>query len=147
MERSSLPPGEYFVTELLTAQPAGKIIINSDGGFSEWNSALENLNGGASWVLLLSLTDPTTSVNNPIAPTNMQIMPNPSHDYFQIVMDDSDSDHQLRIFNAAGVVVFQTNNFAGHTTIHTNRWARGMYVVQVSDSQGKLVAKEMVAIE
>ena len=147
MERSSLPSGEYFVTELLTYQPAGKVTVNAEGGFTGWNSALENLSGRTSWILFLSVEDPTTAVENPDVEANIQIMPNPAHDSFQIVLNDTYQDVYIQIYNTAGALVFQMKTVNDNETIQTHQWARGMYVVQVLDAEGKMIAKERVAVE
>jgi alpha-amylase len=147
MERSSLPLGEYFVTELLTFQPMGKITINAEGGFTGWDAGTNNVGAYASRLLLLSLADPTTSVEQPVATATMQIMPNPAHDSFEVSINDTHRDVNISIYTTAGVLVFQKKNVDENIVIQTSRWAPGMYIVNISDAQGRLLAKEMIAVE
>ena len=147
MERSSLPAGEYFVTDLLENQPFGKIVINEDGGFNEWQSTSESIGGRESWILLLSLTNPVTSIEDPKNVISIQVMPNPAHDSFEITLNDIDGAHSIQIYNAAGVLIHQQMNVEERLSIDTSSWAAGMYIVQILNAKGKMLGKKMVAVD
>ena len=54
METSSLPPGNYDVTELTNSVAMGTLTINSNGGFTSWQSPGNFLAYRETWLLHLS---------------------------------------------------------------------------------------------
>jgi hypothetical protein len=146
LDISSLTPGEYFVTELLSHQSMGKITISVEGGFTGWHSINNSLSGRSAWILLISVENPITSTAELSADESFLLKPNPANESFQISLDQPTSHNsQVKIFTAAGRLFFQGKMEGNELTIKTSEWPSGIYFVQVADDKAILVKRLIVA--
>lgn len=140
MLRSSLPAGIYFVTELMSDQSFGTIVINADGGFSDWQYAGSNLGGQNTWVLLLSTDNPLPSKEWAVGAPLFQLAPNPAQGNFQIMVESDFYDRaQMRIFSSTGQVVYESKMSQSKQAISTENWRPGLYFVQLIAEKGTQV--------
>jgi len=141
---SSLPPGEYFVTELLGNQAFGKITIHAQGGFSNLQISGQNLAGRGTWILLLSVNNPLSSTFETESPDKIRLSPNPAQDYFQIERTDGIFENtQIRVYSADGQLVYRDLMTSDKMQIKTAHWQQGVYFVQISDG-GENVVERLV---
>jgi hypothetical protein len=131
--QSALPPGEYFVTELLGNQPFGKITINDQGGFSDIQISGHTLVGRGSWILLISAENPITSIDETQPKSKIHLTPNPAKDYFQIERADGNIESmQIQVFSADGKLVYKNLMSSDKLQIETSGWQSGIYFVHLS---------------
>lgn len=139
---SALPPGEYFVTELLGNQAFGKITINAQGGFSNLQISGQNLAGRGTWILLLSVNNPLSSTFETESSGKIRLSPNPAQDYFQIERTDGVSENaQIQVFSADGRLVYLAQMTSDKMQIKTANWQQGVYFVQLSDGEENWVER------
>lgn len=133
---SALPPGEYFITELLQNQAFGKITINAEGGFSNLQITGQSLAGRGAWMLLLSTNNPISNTLNPDDSGKIRLTPNPAQGYFQVERTAGFTENaQLRVYAADGRLVFQQWMTTDQMQINTANWRAGVYFVQISDGR------------
>ncbi len=139
---SALPPGDYFITELLSNQAFGQITINAQGGFSNLQISGQNLGSRGAWVLLLSAENPVTGIVETETPRTIRLTPNPAQDRFQIERSAGFSENiQIRVFSADGRLVFQQPMSSDKMFINTADWQNGVYFVQMSDGKENAVER------
>jgi glycosidase len=146
LDISSLIPGEYFVTELLSHQSMGKITVSANGGFTGWQSNSNNLTGRTAWILLLSLENPITSTVVPGHDNSILVIPNPASESFQIAIDQNTiAKAQLQVFNSAGQLFFKGKIEGTEMMIQTNGWPDGVYFIQLTDEKSILTRRLIIA--
>lgn len=143
---SSLTPGEYFVTELLTQQALGKITIDDHGGFTGWHSDINNLTGRSAWILYLSAENPITAISEPGSIEQIRLTPNPATASFQIMLgQNADANTQVRIFTSAGKLYFEGKMQGNKMDVRTSDWPDGIYFVQLSTVNEFKIGKLVIA--
>lgn len=110
---SSLPPGEYFVEELLSNSNFGTITINANGGFSNWQPSPNTLNARNTWVISIQSVVPVSTHESVSTDLNISLFPNPTSDRVHFVWEDSAVDFtEIQIFDVSGKLV-KTHSFQG----------------------------------
>lgn len=143
---SALPPGTYFVTELLGNQAFGKITVDTQGGFSNFQISGQTLGSRGTWVLLLSTGNPLTSTVETEKVGNIRLTPNPAQDYVLVEKPEGFSAQtQVRVFAADGRLVLQQLMPSEKIQIQTAPWEAGVYSVQVLD--GKAMVEERLVVQ
>ena len=86
--------------------------------------------------------DSLSAVQNvePVLPVN--IYPNPANTYFTCTTP-TNQPVTLLVYNSTGACVYQTK-FTNQTTINTQAWAKGLYVVKVIGTAGVSMGKVVV---
>ena len=145
LSRSALPPGEYFITELLGNQPFGQITINAQGGFSNLQISGQHLASRGSWILLLSTDNPVSGTLETASAGTIRLTPNPARDHFQIERTAGGADQaQIRVFAADGRLVHQQLMSSDQMQIKTAHWQAGVYFVHLSDGKAPVVERLML---
>ena len=72
------------------------------------------------------------------------IYPNPSSGNFIIESRGKNQESRIRIYNVLGEVVFQTTNNKQQTTIDLTDEAKGIYFVQITTTDHKIINKKIV---
>jgi hypothetical protein len=139
---SALPPGDYFITELLSNQAFGQITINTQGGFSNLQISGQNLGSRGTWILLLSAENPITGTVETETPGKIRLTPNPAQDQFQIERSAGFSENvQIRVFSADGRIVFEQAMLSDKMQVKTAGWQSGVYFVHMSDGKAQWVER------
>ena len=139
---SALPPGDYYMTELLSNQPFGQVTINAQGGFSNLQISGQNLSSRSAWILLLSAENPVTGTVETETPGKILLTPNPAQDQFQIERTAGFSDPvQIRVFSADGRLVYQQQMTSDKIQIKTAAWENGVYFVQMWDGKEQVMER------
>ncbi len=137
---SALPPGDYFITELLGTQAFGQITIDAQGGFSNLQIPGQTLGGRGTWILLLSAENPISGTLETESSGRMRLSPNPAQDYFQIERTEGISENvHIHVFSADGRLVYQHLMTSDKLQITTTNWQTGVYFVQMSDGKETIV--------
>ncbi|HZV70084.1 MAG TPA: alpha-amylase family glycosyl hydrolase [Saprospiraceae bacterium] len=148
LDQSGLISGEYFVTELMSHQAMGKVVIDDNGGFANWKANILTLAGRSSWILSITLENPVTAVSEPTFRGHIKVTPNPTSDSFEITRDQEASGNaKLQIYTSSGNLFFERKMEGNKTTVKTIGWPAGIYVVQISDEKGTMTERVMVTVE
>ena len=139
---SALPPGDYFMTELLSNQAFGQITVNAQGGFSNLQVSGQSLGSRGAWILLLSAENPVTGTVETEISGTFRLNPNPAQDHFQIERSEGFSENvQIRVFSADGRLVYRQPMSSDKMNIKTADWQSGVYFVQMSDGKENAVER------
>ncbi|MCX6181398.1 MAG: carbohydrate-binding protein [Bacteroidetes bacterium] len=86
--------------------------------------------------------NPTTGIQQLEKTTTLSIMPNPAQNQVQLSFSTVSENNQLLVFDMLGNVVY-SEIFSGKndfkTTINTENWSEGLYLVSTGDSVSKLL--------
>ena len=143
---SSLPAGEYSVSELLTQQSIGTVTIGADGGFAGWRVNGRTLPGRSAWILSLSLESPANSAAVAAPASHVRLLPNPAQGRVQISWEAPvRGAAQVQVFSAAGRLFYSGVLEQGRLDVDTGGWPAGVYFVQVWD-EGRRGAERLVVV-
>ncbi|OGX87840.1 alpha-amylase family glycosyl hydrolase [Hymenobacter glacialis] len=142
---SSLPAGTYQATDLYSGQTAGSLIVDAQGGFSNWAAALPALAARQTWVLRLTLAQPTATATGKAA-FALQLYPNPATALVTMVLPaTAASQYRLTVYDLQGRTR-STQYVGGRThTLDTSTWANGTYFVQIRGEAGVATQRLVVA--
>ena len=139
---SAMPAGEYYITDLWSNQAIGKIVINAQGGFSNFQLAGQTLGSRGSWILLITKENPVTSVFEAESACTVHLTPNPAQNYVRIEHNENTHKNaQVRVFSADGRLVYQQLMSSNQLEIQTSTWHSGVYVVQLSNGKENIVKR------
>lgn len=120
--------------------------INGDGFI---DMIVGNKRGGLNLYGTNYRTDGTvaTSVNTPLAQTHVDLFPNPASSQIQLQWSTASASQsgELRIFDALGRQVIRRQVEAGQTTIALDRWAAGIYFMELRVKQERVVKRFVVS--
>ncbi len=91
--------------------------------------------------------NPTASPQTPVGglKDRIQIMPNPAHDYVNVVIDKNMSGSMLTVTDVTGRVVLVVYLNTQYSQLNTSRFAKGIYFVTVKNKDGEW--KEKLVVE
>ena len=129
---STLPAGDYYVTELYNNMSMGTITVNADGGFSNWNTS----NAGAvlgsreTWILSLTAENPVSI--SPVLGKELKVtlFPNPSSKQVQVSVEKS-VDGEVEVLDSAGKLLSQYQLIAGQVIVPIAHLPIGTYFIKV----------------
>lgn len=148
LSQSALPPGEYFLTELLGQQAFGKVTINAGGGFSDLQISGQTLSGRGNWIILVSVENPITSTVETQLSGRMRLTPNPAQDYFTIERTDGVFENRhIRVFSADGRFICRHLMSSDKLQITTADWHAGVYLIHISDGKETFVERLILQTE
>ncbi len=142
---SSLPAGTYQATDLYSGQTAGAVTVDAQGGFSNWAAALPNLAARQTWVLRLTLAQPTATAAAKAA-FALQLYPNPATALLNVVLPaTAAAQSRIAVYDLQGRTR-NTHLVTGRThTLDTSTWANGTYFVQIRSGTGVATQRLVVA--
>lgn len=125
-----LLPGQSF-NAVFSIRPVpswtGLPLIMNTAGMAPENKPTSN-----SSTVLLTMYDPLSISSGPLTPLHLWLYPNPAHNYFEIVSDDSRlKQANVAVTNATGMLIAGSSLAAGHLHLETVGWAPGIYLVNV----------------
>ena len=138
---SSLPAGNYQVTELYSGQAAGTLTLDAQGGFSNWQPA-GALGANETW--LLRLTPQTVTATQAAASLPMQLYPNPARQQARLVVTDPAGRTTVTVFDLRGQRRFQATFGGPQYQLDTSSWPAGTYLVRVQSGQRTTVQRLVV---
>ena len=122
----------------------GTITIGSNGGFSNWQIAGQNLGSRATWMLKLSTQNPNKVSANSFSTMGFSLYPNPAGSQVQVKLSEGKGiDGLAEIYNIEGVRVFSSKITGNQSTIQTSEWMPGVYFVKLT-SQGNSRTERLV---
>jgi hypothetical protein len=78
----------------------------------------------------------------------IKIYPNPTKDYLYIETNSTEGDYRISIVNSKGSKVFETNIDQYQYSVDLSTWTgRGVYLVQLFDSQQHLIGTKKIILE
>jgi glycosidase len=143
---SSLPAGEYRITEIQSDTDMGTITINASGGFGAWTIQNAILDAWENWVFRLSLETPASITGNARAPMNVKIFPNPASETATIELSEaySTSATRLTLLRSNGQVLDEVS-FSGRAhRLSLRAYSSGLYFVRLENEAGIHVLKLMI---
>ncbi len=148
MPVSSLPSGEYYVTDLLSGNTYGTLTLNSNGGFSSWQPAGLELAGRGSAILTIS-PEPVVQAEEAIMPPlAARLFPNPASEAVDIRISELPSPAlvNLELMDVSGRVL-QSAAFRGpQHRMSLQGLSAGLYFVRVQ-AAGKVRVLRLVVAE
>jgi glycosidase len=143
---STLTPGIYYVTDLYNNQNVGTISINSNGGFTSWQSESTELTSKATRILLISEESSVNTFSLNREAVNFQLYPNPTKNEANIYWEDEPFQNgKVIVFSANGLPVYKGSMNNESSTIDTSEWAQGVYFVKISVN-GKIGIKRLIIL-
>jgi alpha-amylase len=139
---STLPPGEYFVTELLSENNWGTLTINSDGGFENWYPNNEALEERETHVLLLSKEQMVNSTSESSKQLGAELFPNPASGVVTLrLTESSDQNIHLQILTSNGQLIREQSVENAYAEIDISDLATGLYFVklQLKNGEGRVL--------
>ncbi|MCR9288206.1 MAG: alpha-amylase family glycosyl hydrolase [Bacteroidetes bacterium] len=140
---SSLPSGNYYVTELYNSQSLGTVTINDNGGFSNWQATGQTLGNRETWILLLSSENPLSS-NNISKNIALSLFPNPVSEQLQVTLEQPENG-VVEVFDSSGKYINQYPLSGGAVTVPTQQLPIGMYFIKVKIDGKIKIERFMVA--
>ncbi|MFC6999440.1 alpha-amylase family glycosyl hydrolase [Rufibacter roseus] len=140
---SSLPAGNYAVTELYTNQPMGTVTINEQGGFSHHSFAGASLGSDHTWILKLSSAT-TTGINPEANALEVNVYPNPAAGMVTVSGEAlGKKKNSLKVYDLTGKVLYTAEFTDSSFLLDTSDLANGTYFIQVQN-HGKQFMKRLV---
>jgi glycosidase len=131
LETSPLAPGTYYLTDLLSNQSQGTVLIGSNGGFSGWEPA--TLGPRSTGIYGLSPDNPVSTVNPAGTTPIFELAPNPSSGIVRLSLSGlSKAAGTVNVIGTDGRLVYTTNFSGEQLNIDTTRWPSGVYFVRVA---------------
>lgn len=125
---------DLCIATAISSDQTVMIASNSVSGIGG-NKTLSHYGNGDIWFLklshLASLSEETASL--------LRVYPNPAENNCQIVLPEGVDFEKLRVVNAAGQSVYETNlnpTEGGTYTLNTTSWAPGAYFIDLQNKQG-----------
>mgnify|MGYP001281921106 CR=1 FL=1 len=123
--KSSIPEGNYYLSDLYKQQEMGTIAINSQGGFESLNLFSNGLGPLESSIILIS---PDSSSYNSIE-NNIIISPNPATSNFSIFLEGQPFHEAIiTIFSPEGKMIFETKMKEELLIINSKYWKKAFYL-------------------
>jgi alpha-amylase len=142
---STLAAGTYQVTDLYSGQAAGTVVVDAQGGFSNWTATLPALAPNGTWMLQLraATVNSTASAKPAFA---LALYPNPATGPVRLALAAAPAaSSQLQVFDLTGRLV-HTARFAGSSyTVPVAHLQAGTYFVRVQS--GAAVAVQRLVLE
>lgn len=83
--------------------------------------------------------------NNAMIDMEISVYPNPTIDFVNIKITNSNQNNSLKVYNSIGQTLYQ-GNCEDMTSINTSQWVEGMYFVEITDEQSNVVSKEKLVV-
>ena len=139
--KSSIPEGNYYLSDLYKQQEMGTIAINSQGGFESLNLFSNGLGPLESSIILIS---PDSSSYNSIE-NNIIISPNPATSNFSIFLEGQPFHEAIiTIFSPEGKMIFETKMKEELLIINSKYWKKGIYIIVFSNQELEIVKKVII---
>ena len=130
---SSLRGGTYYIKELYSGITMGTLLLNSNGGFVNWQSAGRSLAGRETWILSLSPKDPGSVSDLSRDNIGMVLSPNPAKLRVRVKLNQPLSGDALaEVFSVSGNCVCSLPFEGDEVTIPTSTLTAGVYFVKIS---------------
>lgn len=130
---STLPTGNYFVTDVYNNQAMGSIEINNNGGFENWQPFSNSISSRTARILSITKDNPLSVINNTAPQYDFTIAPNPTEQVFSIYLETiQPSQKQIEIISPQGKLLYSKKTAQNSLQINTREWSSGIYFVKVS---------------
>lgn len=99
----------------------------------------ENMNVATSASLNLSVFNPVSSVED--ISTNIEIYPNPTQDFINVSVNDTDNYNSIQILNSLGTQVMELNSSVAisHHRIDISKLEAGVYFIKIGNKVEKFI--------
>jgi hypothetical protein len=88
----------------------------------------------------------TNGIDEPERASPVKVFPNPAVDHFRIQPTEGQIVYFIEIFNLQGQRVF-SKWFSGETDADVSNLRRGVYLIRISDDNGRLVQNERILLQ
>lgn len=131
MAISSLPPGAYQVTELLSESNWGTLTVNENGGFSNWLPNNTNLLSRDTWALLISQKPVSTPIARE-AEVDFALFPNPVSQKLNLKWGEASPKNTLvQIFDVNGKKLMEKSFMGQSAMLDVSAFSAGIYFLKV----------------
>lgn len=144
LDISSLPVGDYFVTDLLSNENVGMISINADGGFDNWQPI--EIDSRNTKILLLSEENPVNANDLAKNENSIKVSPNPFEESTLISINNgSISNGEFQLFDMLGQLVIEFDFTGNQIELHQNDLNSGVYVFVIWEGGKRLGSGKLIA--
>lgn len=144
---SSLPAGEYRITEIRSDTDMGTLTVNATGGIENWVISNAVLDAWETWIFRLSLETPSGTTSTATSAMAAKVFPNPAAESATIRLDENpgaDPVH-LSLLRSNGQVL-ETVTFSGAThRLDLSGYPSGLYFVRLQQEGRTQVLKLMLS--
>ncbi len=134
LNNGGIAPGEVFLLDLLGAGTL-EMTVNSNGGFTDYEMPSIPAKGYRIYKIMSILGTDTTPQS-----TGLALYPNPSATAFSLTTDVQ----TVQVYNLAGQLVQNYASAQAGKAFDVSALAKGMYLVKVTDTAGKLSTIKLV---
>ena len=139
--KSSIPKGNYYLSDLYTNKELGMIAINTQGGFENINLFPSGLGPMESRIILLS---PYPS-NNTSSENDIIISPNPASSSFTVFLEGEPFQKALvTVLSSDGKIILEKEMKEDLLIINAKNWSKGIYIVLFSNEDRRTVKKVII---
>lgn len=145
LDISSLPAGNYFVTDLVNNQNAGTININAEGGFSGWEPI--QLAARETAIYLISNENPVNIKEVEKEENAITVSPNPFGQSTTVsIKNKSVENGTIQLYDNMGRLISETRFSGSQVEVQRNDLKAGIYHFMIFENgkeigSGKLVVK------
>ena len=144
LESSTILPGTYFVTDLLTNTSKGIIDIDANGGFQNWSAPTGTpLTDNQTWILSLSVENPVGVKSPAQTLEGLSIYPNPAKDRVYIEGLESLEFPEFTILDGQGREIWKGHPEADRG-IPIQKFPQGMYLLKIRSGSDYRMEKLMI---
>jgi len=143
---SSLPAGEYRITEIRSGTDMGTLTVNATGGIENWVISNAVLDAWENWIFSLSLETPSSTASMSHSVMDAKVFPNPATESATIRFDENQEGKpvHLSLLRSNGQVL-ETATFSGAThRLDLGGYPSGLYFVRLQQEGRMQVLKLMV---
>jgi glycosidase len=144
---SSLPAGEYRITEIRSDTDMGTLTVNGTGGIENWVVSNAVLDAWETWIFRLSLETPSGTTSTATSAMAAKVFPNPAAESATIRLDENPGAGpvHLSLLRSNGQVL-ETATFSGAAhRLDLSGYPSGLYFVRLQQEGRTQVLKLMVS--
>jgi hypothetical protein len=144
---SSLPAGEYRITEIRSDTDMGTLTVNATGGIENWVISNAVLDALETWIFRLSLETPSGTASMPTPVMDAKVFPNPAAERATVRLDGNlgTGPVHLSLLRSNGQVL-ETATFSGASySLDLSSYPAGLYFVRLQREGHTQVLKLMVS--
>jgi len=125
----------------------GSIVINDDGGFTNWKPGDLNINTRETWILLLTPAETVGTESAPGEKFEIMLYPNPARQVVNLQwVEDSSHKTLIQMIDLTGQILQEQVHFGTIAELNLEAYPPGPYFIKVS-SNGKSIVLRLIVVE
>ncbi|HOY94335.1 MAG TPA: alpha-amylase family glycosyl hydrolase [Catalimonadaceae bacterium] len=146
LESTTLLPGAYYVTDVLTQTSLGTIVIDANGGFQNWSASSNLIPARTSWVVSVTVENPVSVKSMEQGLQSVSIYPNPATEQVYVQGFGNMEELDVQITDGQGKILWQGHPDSGQG-ISIRELPSGLYFMRIKKGTEFRVEKLVVSDE